>query len=99
MNINEYIESKSKELVDNKTHKSVTFRSIDVCTMSPNSIGRMFSFCGDGEKANMELNVQSVSCKELHEKIDVFEVVFDVVKPRCRKPERLRSSLYEKGMK
>ena len=90
MNINEYIESKCKELADNKTYKSVTFRSIDVCTMSQNCIGRTFSLCGDDAKVNMETYVQPTSCKELHEEISAFEVVFDVIKPRCRKPERLR---------
>jgi len=92
MKLNEWIENKEEELVNNKTYKSVTFSSIDVCTMTPYSIGRIFSLCGDDEQANMEANVQQTSCKELYgeDKIDAFEVVFDVVKPRCRKPERLR---------
>jgi len=56
--------------------------------MSSYSIGRIYSLCGDDEKVNMETYVQEVTCKELTEEINAIEIIFDVVKPRCRKSER-----------
>jgi hypothetical protein len=88
MKLNELIENKSRELVENKTFKSVKFRNVDACTMSPNTIGRIYSFCGDEQKIYTETDVQEVTCKELTKEINAIEIIFDVVKPRCRKSNR-----------
>jgi len=88
MKLNELIESKSVELVENKTFKSIALRNVGVCTMSPYSIGRIYSLCGDDEKVNMEIYVQEVTCSELTKEINAIEIIFDVVKPRCRKSVR-----------
>ena len=88
MQLNQWIENKIKELLDNKAFKSVTFRDVDTCTVSSYMTGRIFYFGASKPQINMDINIEEFNRKELTGEIDALEVSFNVVKPRCRKSER-----------
>jgi len=92
MKLNEWIEKEKDNLVESEKFKSVTFNRVEPCTLTSYSIGKTFNIGGDDEQTNMGINVQEVDRKEIKDEINAIEVIFDVVKPRCRKSNRL--SLY-----
>lgn len=88
MKLKEWIDNKCKELIDSKIFKDATLRRIDKCQISANITSSIFEI-GYVEPINTDIQVEEVNNrKELLEKIDALEVVFDVIKPRCRKSER-----------
>ena len=88
MKLQEWVNNKCKELVDSKIFKNATLKRIDKCQISASITSSIFEI-GYTEPINMDIQIEEVNNrKELLEKIDALEVVFNVVKPRCRKPER-----------
>ena len=95
MKLNEWIEKENNKLVESKKWRSVIFKEVEPCKLTSCTIGKIFNIGGKEEQINMDINVQEVNKKEINGEIDAIEVIFDVVKPRCRKPERLRLYVQE----
>jgi len=87
MKLQEWIDNKCKELVDSKTFKDASLKSVDKCQISNCMTSQIFDLW-KRETIDMNTEVEDVIRRELQGEIDALEVVFNVVKPRCRKPER-----------
>lgn len=90
MKLNEWIENKKNELLSNKTYKNVEFVEVDKVKISSCMTSEIFNIGMADESIDMEIDVGDFERKNIVGKIDGLKVVFNVIKPRCRKPERLR---------
>lgn len=89
MKLTDYIEKKKIELVEKEGFRKAELINIEKCKMSRNIISTIFDIGIGQEKTNTEIEIEEVDRSKLDDtKIDAIEVVFDVVKPRCRKPVR-----------
>lgn len=87
MKLLEWIENKKKELITTGGFKSAEVKYIDNCKVSTNITQSIFDF-GSTKKIDIDnIEVEDFNRSELGRNlIDAFEVTFNVVKPRCRKP-------------
>jgi hypothetical protein len=87
MKLNEWIENKKVELVNTNGFRSAELKRLNNCKISSVMTQHIFDF---GEKKIIDQNqeVEEVKRNEIGVNlIDVIEVTFNIVKPRCRKPE------------
>lgn len=90
MKLNEWIENKKSELLESKTYKSIDFVRVDKIEISSNMTSQCFNIGMVDEKINMNVEVENFERNKIVGKIDGLEITFDVIKPRCRKSQRLR---------
>ncbi|HEY5587506.1 MAG TPA: hypothetical protein VIK86_00965 [Candidatus Paceibacterota bacterium] len=90
MKLNEWVEDKKSELLENKTYKSVEFARVDKIKISSNMTSQCFNIGMADEKINMDIEVENFERNKIVGEIAGVEITFNVIKPRCRKPERLR---------
>lgn len=90
MKLSEYIAKTEKQLVERGDYKTAKYNKIQDCEISFNMTGIVFDFAKKEYDMNQE--VEEVIKKTLGtKKINAYMVAFDVVKPRCRKPEAVYS--------
>jgi hypothetical protein len=90
MKLSEYIENKKVELVAVNKFKSVEFKRLDNCQVSQFMHSCILDFTDT--KIDTSIEVEEFDRTKLgNTKIDCIEITFNVVKPRCRKPESLRT--------
>lgn len=87
MLLNEWIENKRNELIEGKAYKSVNYLSVSNVDIERNMTSEIFDF--NRKEISMNTEVEDFIRSELVTKIKSLKVAFEVVKPRCRKPERL----------
>jgi len=92
MKLCDYIEIKKEELTTVNGFRSAELNNLGRCKISKNIKSCVFAI-GQPEKFDMDIEIEEVEKSNLtDEQIDVIEVAFNVVKPRCRKP--IRHSVY-----
>jgi hypothetical protein len=89
MKLNEWIENKKNELLLSKIYKSVEYDSVNKVEISLNMTSETFNIFAPCEKINTDIEVDNFQRNKIVGKIEGLKVVFNVIKPRCRKPERL----------
>lgn len=91
MKLSEFIENKKQELISVNGYKSAEFKSVDNCEISQFMTSSIFDF-GQVKKIDLETEVKDFERSTLgNNTIKAFEVWFNVIKPRCRKPETYRT--------
>lgn len=91
MTLSDWIENKKSELVEQNGFRSIELRSIEKCVLTRNSTKTIYDIGVSQDNINTDIQVKEVIRNELTDReVDGFEVVFDVVKPRCRKETRHR---------
>lgn len=88
MLLNEWIENKKSELVESKAYKSVDFLCVSNVEIERNMTSEIFDFNGRKE-ISMNTEVEDFIKSELTTKIKGLKITFEVIRPRCRKSERL----------
>jgi hypothetical protein len=88
MILNEWIENKTNEIIESKTYKSVNYSGVRNVEIERNITSEIFDFNGIKE-ISMNTEVEDFVRSELTTKIKGLKITFEVVKPRCRKPEKL----------
>lgn len=89
MVLNEWIDNKLKELIASKVYKSVAFLGIDNVEIEKNMTSETFELNGRKE-IPMNIEIEEFTRSELTTRIKGLKVTFEIVKPRCRKPETIR---------
>lgn len=90
MKLSEYIEKKKVELIAINKFKSAELKRLDNCQVSQFMISSIFDFTVT--KIDTAIEVEEFDRQTLgNTKIDCIEITFNVIKPRCRKPESLRT--------
>lgn len=91
MKLSDYIENKKNELVTVNGFKSAELKRLDNCQVSQFITSCIFTF-GAETKIDTSMEVEDFDRSTLgNNKIDCIEISFNVVKPRCRKPESYRT--------
>lgn len=92
MKLSEWIENKKNELVTIGGFKSAELKRIDNCQVSATMTSSIFSFGEAKKEIDVNTEVEDFNRSKLGMNlIDAFEVTFNVVKSRCRKPESHRT--------
>lgn len=90
MILSEYIENKKVELASVNGFKSAEFKSLNKCEVSQFMTSCIFDFTNS--KIDTSIEVEDFDRQSLgNNKIDCIEICFNIVKPRCRKPESFRT--------
>lgn len=93
MLLNEWVETKKSELIEGKTYKSVDFLCVSNVEIEKNMTSEIYDF-SERKEISMNTKVEDFIRSELTTKIKGLKITFEVIKPRCRKKERL--NLYVK---
>lgn len=89
MLLHEWVENKKTELLKSKEYKSVIFASVGKVEIERNMTTQAFNLFSPNEKVNMNTEVEDFIRSEVTMKIDGLKITFEVIKPRCRKSEKL----------
>lgn len=90
MKLSEYIENKKVELVAINGFKSAELKRLDNCQVSQLMTSSIFDFTVT--KIDTRIEIEEFNRQTLgNNKIDCIEITFNIVKPRCRKPESFRT--------
>ncbi|HBF77164.1 MULTISPECIES: hypothetical protein [Clostridium] len=88
MLLKEWIENKKNELTESKAYKSVSFSHVSNVEIERNMTSEIFDL-NRKQEIPMDTEVKDFVRSELTTKIQGLQITFEVVKPRCRKPEKL----------
>lgn len=91
MLLKDWIEKKKAELLTSKQYRSVEFRDVEKCQITRNMTSKSYGWLAEREVLNQNAEVEELNRLTLGSKeIEAIEVVFDIVKPRKRNPDKLR---------